>query len=717
MSLSDWNPLNWLNASGSTRVDPEQQTLTATGESITIQAAGEGEKKVFSFSSVAYSGGLMQLPGKFRHPVVVDLATITISAKATPVFREHDPNRVVGQANVVNDGRQLTVQGTVINVNEHAREVLEGAQNGFQWQQSIGAALNAAKITLIKAGETLRANGKTFTGPVYFVQAAQLKEVSFVALGADEETSAALAASANQQEEGQMKFAEWLEANGWDINKMDANTLATLRATWKAETEGTGGDAGGKKGALSVQNNLNATGSGNDGASADGLLEMRQDRVRMRKIETLCAKYDGVNEITLDDGKKVDPIAHAIEAGWSEKDLEVYLLRASYPHAPAGHVSRELTGDKLTAVLGAAVLQASGYPEESLDKEYKDEVLQAAHSRYRGRMTLSELFIEAALANGYTGRHNMKANQQEILQAAFSSNEISGILSNTANKFIRIGFENVESAWRMIAALRSVSDFKEITTYSLTGDMKYEKVGPTGEIKHGKLGEETYGNKADTYARMLAITRTDFYNDDLGVLTTQPRQRLGRGAALKLNDVFWTEFLDNSSFFTSGRANYFDGAATVLQSSSLKTAVEKFRKQTDPDGQPLGVMPKFLLVPPELEVTADELFVSTNNNTGGAATETKVPNRNTFAGKYQPVVSSYLSNATYTGYSSTAWYLLADPMDMPVIEIALLNGQQMPTIEASETTFNTLGVQMRGYHDFGVRKQEYRGGVKSKGAA
>jgi len=52
-----------------------------------------------------------------------------------------------------------------------------------------------------------------------------------------------------------------------------------------------------------------------------------------------------------------------------------------------------------------------------------------------------------------------------------------------------------------------------------------------------------------------------------------------------------------------------------------------------------------------------------------------------------------------------------------VIEVVFLNGRQAPTVESADADFNVLGIQMRGYHDFGVEKQEYRGGVKSKGAA
>jgi hypothetical protein len=49
--------------------------------------------------------------------------------------------------------------------------------------------------------------------------------------------------------------------------------------------------------------------------------------------------------------------------------------------------------------------------------------------------------------------------------------------------------------------------------------------------------------------------------------------------------------------------------------------------------------------------------------------------------------------------------------------VSFLNGQQAPTVESSEADFSTLGIQFRGYHDFGCDQAEYLGGVKSKGAA
>jgi hypothetical protein len=49
--------------------------------------------------------------------------------------------------------------------------------------------------------------------------------------------------------------------------------------------------------------------------------------------------------------------------------------------------------------------------------------------------------------------------------------------------------------------------------------------------------------------------------------------------------------------------------------------------------------------------------------------------------------------------------------------VSFLNGQEQPTVESADADFDTLGVDFRGYHDFGCDQSEYLAGVKSKGAA
>jgi hypothetical protein len=270
----------------------------------------------------------------------------------------------------------------------------------------------------------------------------------------------------------------------------------------------------------------------------------------------------------------------------------------------------------------------------------------------------------------------------------------------------------VESGWRMISSVRPVNDFKAITSYSLTGDNTYEKVAPGGEIRHGTISAESYTNQIDTRGRMIGLDRRDLINDDLGALTGVSR-RLGRGAALSINRDFWTEFLNNSAFFTSGRNNVSTGAGSALSAAGLDAAVQKFTLQTDPDGHLMGVMPRILVVPPALETTARQLMTSELNVSGNT---TAAPNRNVWAGRFTVVSSAYMQDSTLTGNSSAAWYLLADPNDVPVIEIAFLNGVETPTVETADADFGMLGIAMRAYLDYGIELQEYRGGVRSAGS-
>ena len=120
-----------------------------------------------------------------------------------------------------------------------------------------------------------------------------------------------------------------------------------------------------------------------------------------------------------------------------------------------------------------------------------------------------------------------------------------------------------------------------------------------------------------------------------------------------------------------------------------------------------------LLVPTALSAVGTQLFKSMELRNTTAST--KYPVNNPHQGKFRVEVSRYLSNSQYTGNSAKAWYLLADPNDLPVNEVAFLNGQESPTIETADADFHVLGIQLRGFHDFGSALIESRAGIKSAG--
>lgn len=617
-----------------------------------IEAAADAEA-LPRFRMVAYTGGLMQIAG-FPHPVVVDLAGMEIPAQSLPIRLDHERRQGVGhtQRIAVEDGK-LVAEGLISRDTSWARDVARSGVNGFPWQSSIGAAVLEAER--VPEGRSVKVNGQMFAGPVHVVRRSVLKEISFVDSGADASTSARIAA----QQENIMKNTDTAPQSG-------ASHTGDIPAQNPAET-------------------------------------MRQEAAAEAK------RIAAIRAVT---GQHPDIEAQAIEEGWDATKTELEILRASRPKAPA--VQTGVNRAAGPAVLEAAALMTGGLRADTLVASHGEEAVETAQKRFRNGIGLQQLLLEAAWANGCETRF-FRDDPEAVLRAAFSTFSLPGILSNVANKFLLDGFESVEQVWQQIAATRSVKDFKTVTSYRLTGGFEYQEVGPDGEIKHAEVGEEFFTNQAKTYARMFGLTRTDLINDDLGALTAVPR-RIGRGGALKLNKVFWSTFLDNAAFFTTARKNYLSGVDSALSIDGLTAAELKFMEQTDPDGNPLAIMGRTLLVPPALKVQAELLMSSLKLNETTTANKPK-PSDNPHAGKFNVATSVYLSNAALTGSSAKAWYLLADPNDLPLIEVAFLDGKQQPTVERAEADFNVLGIQFRGYFDFGVALQDWRAGLKVKGEA
>jgi hypothetical protein len=654
---------------------PDRLALVCKAERITLEAlATEGDAPAIPrFTMLAYTGEPMHVEG-WRYPVVVDLEGLSIPSQRRPVRFGHSMYAGVGHTErIVIEAGRLIAEGVVSRETAVAREVVASGKRGFPWQASIGAQV--AQAEFVRAGKNVAVNGRTFEGPLYVARRTVLGEISFVDLGADGGTAATIAAQ--QQEKDVMD-------DNIETSVTQAEETKSPEPTRAGQTDGNGKEAA---------------------PSVNPVTELRAQAIaeskRIAAIRRICgSKFPQIEE-------------QAIAEGWTEEKTELEKLRASRPKAPAIHVSSDTMSGQ---VLEAACMMTGKVTK--IEELYDDKTLDAAARRFRGGIGLQELLLEAARANGYTGwnfrdsREVLRCAFGQSLQAGFSTIDIGGILSNVANKFLLEGFFSVERTWRNICAVRNVSDFKTVTSYRLIGKDQYEQVAPGGELKHGTLGEQAYTNKAETYGLILAIDRRDIINDDLGAITTVPR-KLGRGSGLKINDVFWSIFMNNAAFFTAGNNNYLTGADTALGIDGLTKAEVAFNNLVDPDGKPLGVMPQVILVPTALSAMGTMLFKSLEFRDTTA--NTKTPVANPHQGKFRVEVSRYLSNTQYTGFSDKAWFLLADPTDLPVIEVAFLNGQEAPTIETADADFNVLGVQMRGYHDFGVALQEPRGGVKSKG--
>lgn len=429
--------------------------------------------------------------------------------------------------------------------------------------------------------------------------------------------------------------------------------------------------------------------------------------------EAAASEHDRIAAIEAACGDDHATASQAIKAGWTldqTKDALLTNLRAS--RGPTG--SADVTGrvDASSGnVLECAAMRYMGR-HALAEKTFQAPVLEAAD-----RLQCNSIYdlARAALSAAHV---EVRGSRDQVLRAGFSQALLPGILGNVANKSLLDSYRAFPSVARMIAAKLSVADFKEHTGYRLTGDATLEELSETGEIRHGALGEDSYTYSAKTFAKMFSLTRNDIRNDDLGALDAVPR-KLGRGAAIALEQAFWTLVLANAgSFVGSANSNVATGTDSALSAISLAAGVALFLKQVDKDGNPISVLPKYLVCPPELKSVADELYVSRlfNSAAGSSTDSDRVPASNPFHNLYQPLVTPYMSaSGFHASVSEKAWYLVGDPADVAAWGIAYLDGQENPVVEQVDLPSNQLGVAFRAVFDFGVCQIDHRAVVRSAG--
>jgi len=684
---------------------PELNLIAAALELEAAAPGGESPKER-RFSMTAYTGGAMQLAG-WRFPVVVDLAGLEVGRQKRPILLDHtrDVEFVLGQTDQIHaTGGQLQVAGHILGDSGKARQVIGLADKGFQWQASIGAKAN--EVEFVPEGKSVLANGREFSGPVNIARRAALGEISFVVLGADDNTSAQIAAALKGDN---MDFDQWLAARGFEPAVLTDQQRTSLRGLFDAESLEASKDAGRRAPAANEGSTQDGEHGASDASAAVAQLraELGQELARTLQIRKICA------------GRFPEIEAKSISEGWDAQRTELEVLRVGRPTGPAIHASED---PKTPRALEAALCMSAGLPADQVSKWYDAPTMDAASARDLQGAGIHTLLYEVIRASGGYVRPGRVDNDtiraafvanDRTLQAAggFSTISLSGILSNVANKAMLAAYEAVNVVSQEFCSETDVNDFKQVTRYRMTGSGVFQKVGPDGELKHAELSEESYTNQVETYGRMIALTRQMIINDDLGAFLQIPRA-IGRMSALALEEIVFTLLLSNpGSFFSNGNANLLTIAST-LDIDTLTQAEQMFLDRVDQHGKPILVQPAVLLVPTSLKVVAEQLYKDIWLNQVPANNKAK-PASNPHAGKFRPVASPYLNLPSLPGHSATDWYLFADPGDVSAIEIAYLRGKRAPTIESAETNFNTLGVQYRGFFDFGANVQDSRAAVKA----
>jgi hypothetical protein len=611
------------------------------------------------FRVLAYTGGKIRVSG-WRHPVVVDLAGLEIPSQKIPVRFNHDPNSGIGHTTkiaVVESA--LVAEGVISRSTDVAMEVIESAKKGFPWQASVG--LSVEEYEEIDEDEEVEVNGSKFTGPLIVVSRSILDEISFVDLGADRNTTVSVAA----------KRRVTMTTNG---NTNDKNSTSARAIIARAKAE----------------------------------------RRRLAAIRALIEEAASSRHVDIELLERI--AARAEDEGWDVQRTELEILRATRPRVKEiGQRQKTYT----PAVIEAALCLSCGIPDERLakDRDYGEKVVEQAWPlRRRGLLGMLSLALEAS---GVRVPYNPNELYDTIVQmqrtpnlqaAGFSTINLPGILGNVANKILLEAFTEQPVTYDQIAAIEDFSNFHVHNIYRLDATGSFVRVPHDGELPHGQLVESAYTNKLDTYGMMLTITRQQIVNDDLGAFKSLIAQ-LGRRARIALERALYNVVMEaTDNFYSAANGNRLTSAPLGID--SIGRARAALSKMLDANGDPLAIEGQYLLVPPELEPLALQIYTSITLNETTDVNKPK-PVNNPYVNRYKPVSSPFLSSGSGAGQSPTTWYMIANPAQVPAFQVAFLEGRRAPTIETADTEFRTLGLSMRAYWDFGVARIDPRGAIKA----
>lgn len=229
-----------------TEEKPKDQFCFELGQ-FAVEQPVEGKKKR-TFTGVAYSGEPI-IDHWYWDRIIFDLDSMQIKGRI-PALLEHSPRQRAGAINshTIDHAQGLVISGDLMS-NEFGTQVAQDSDDGFPWQMSV--RIEPTTTEEVAPDQAVTVNGKTYQGPITIFRGGRIREVSFCALGADENTSA-VAASHNpthqpkedtnvtELEQAQAKIKELEQKNTQleaDVKKFAADKREAEITALTAETK------------------------------------------------------------------------------------------------------------------------------------------------------------------------------------------------------------------------------------------------------------------------------------------------------------------------------------------------------------------------------------------------------------------------------------------------------------------------------------------------
>ena len=297
----------------------------------------------------------------------------------------------------------------------------------------------------------------------------------------------------------------------------------------------------------------------------------------------------------------------------------------------------------------------------------------------------SKLFNE-----GLSGRNPFK---QAMLKEALTRADFNIYLGKAFDVEMLAKYEDLQPEWRQLATPSTVKDFKAKTFKELFGGRgAFDKVAEGEEYKERSKDQAEYPLTAEKYGNTFKLTFELIKNDELGELKNLPDD-LAQGAVATEDKVAFAAFVSstgpNTAFFKAGNGNA--PTALPLTRANVQAAYVAISKRKDKNGNPVRIASaKLILAVPAALLFEAEQIVNTPtipNPEGGAG---MIPNP--LAGKFQVVISDWLTIINTSNKADTTWYILPAPTSArPALVVAKMRGEENPDIRVKADQGSRLG--------------------------
>ncbi len=338
-------------------------------------------------------------------------------------------------------------------------------------------------------------------------------------------------------------------------------------------------------------------------------------------------------------------------------------------------------------------------------REALDAFFDQTHENHRHAQSIRQLYVDITGDANVTG--NPKNMDQSRLREALDAASFGDVLGDSMTRRLLADYrmQTPVDAWRRICDVTRVADFRsqERTSWGGYGDIPqvaesgaYQPLASPTDDK----AEYAVGKRGGTESVTLEMIK----NDDVGVVRRLPI-KMARAAKRTLSKFVFGFVIDNpviydgKAFFHADHGNL---GVAALNRASLAAGRLAMMNQTEPGSEePLWIGPKTLLVPGDQEEAAVDLFRRTTEN-----------DKNFIQSLTLDIVPvPWMADPS-------DWALVADPMDIPGIEIGFLDGQEEPELFVADNPragalFSSDQIVYKIRHIYGGAVCDYRCAYKS----